>query len=705
MAGTITRSGAGLIKITGGTNGAPVTPADLYAASVAGGWGTVSQAGTSYYVNDHLLIGDGSTATYFKMTDSTVQVGSSAARKGFCVAAGATLQLGNLSSGYGRDGALLVLYLDNVLAATVSAFSPVAPGDQRGTLKIYGSRLVLTFTNAGFDDFAITGAQDWVDSSVGATNGVIYLHANATGTVLRSIPAVTSWLYFYTPNVTLNQVPVAQLPVGILCGSDARITGSDFTGKQLQRYYGARVTLTDCIITDSAIISSSPTSPDQWVYQYFTYSIQCVYGASAVSGASVSLNDSIGVSYSGATDASGASTAATVLCKKMNWDASNVLTTVDVTAKTLRVRKYGYRFVETAQNLTAKTIMPVSLLADVASLPAKATAQAITTVSSLLDLYAVSRLYFETNISTASEFATLSSGVMDFGAYNVVFDTAAAAVFSVAGSTVTVKSAASVASSSDVVSLKTTGAVTIDSGTSPAFTWADSAGTHVTISAPGLPSGARVQIYNTTDGTEVYNGVLSGSGLSLPVTWSANKTIRLRATKLGQLPLEAAGVLASSGLAFLSAMSADAVYTANAVDGAAVTEFAPDPPNLHVDITDGDGITSPQRLYAWMQYYLTTSSGVSSGFFGGLTAADSANYAIDPARVNLKLDNQSASPVLIVGGYLYRTDGTTVIAATSGSIQMDPGRAYTAPGSAAITVPAGERVITMQPGGGWVAHG
>lgn len=235
--------------------------------------------------------------------------------------------------------------------------------------------------------------------------------------------------------------------------------------------------------------------------------------------------------------------------------------------------------------------------------------------------------------------------------------------------------------------------------------YTDPAGTHVTVFAPSLPSGARVQVYNTTDSTEVYNGVPSGAGLSLPVTWTADKTLRLRAAKIGKLPLEATGVLSSGGLAFLSAMADDTVYTANAVDGSTVTEFAPDPPNLQVDITDGDGLTTPQRLYAWMQYYLTTSAGVASGFFGGLTATDTANYAIDPARVDLKLDNQSASPVLIVGGYLYRTDGTTVIAATSGSIQMDPGRAYTAPGSAAITVPAGERVITMQPGGGWVAHG
>jgi hypothetical protein len=44
----------------------------------------------------------------------------------------------------------------------------------------------------------------------------------------------------------------------------------------------------------------------------------------------------------------------------------------------------------------------------------------------------------------------------------------------------------------------------------------------------------------------------------------------------------------------------------------------------------------------------------------------------------LKLDNRSANPVIINGGYLSRDDGTTVIATGSGSIQMDPLKAYLA---------------------------
>ena len=98
------------------------------------------------------------------------------------------------------------------------------------------------------------------------------------------------------------------------------------------------------------------------------------------------------------------------------------------------------------------------------------------------------------------------------------------------------------------------------------------------------------------------------------------------------------------------------------------------------------------------------AAGIASGMFGAITAIDAATYIVDQALANITLDNVQTTPVRITGGYLARKDSTTIIASTSGSIQMDPGKAYVAPISP-ITVPAGERVITVQPAGGWVARG
>jgi len=235
--------------------------------------------------------------------------------------------------------------------------------------------------------------------------------------------------------------------------------------------------------------------------------------------------------------------------------------------------------------------------------------------------------------------------------------------------------------------------------------YTDAAGLHVSISAAAIVSGTRVQLYNVTDSTEIYNGVLASTGLTYATTWAADKTIRLRADHPDYLPLEATGILTASGLTFLSEQAEDTVYIGNGIDGSTVTEFSADGLNIQVDVDDPDGYTLVQRLYAWMQYYQTTSTGIASAFFGAMSASDSANYTIDQDKADILMDNVSASPLMIVGGYLTRRDGTTVIAATSGSIQMDPGRAYVAPGGAAITVPEGERVITMASSGAHYARG
>lgn len=232
--------------------------------------------------------------------------------------------------------------------------------------------------------------------------------------------------------------------------------------------------------------------------------------------------------------------------------------------------------------------------------------------------------------------------------------------------------------------------------------YTDAAGTHVLITAPALVSGSRVQVYDVTAGTELYNGVLAADGLVLAATFASAHTIRLRADHATKLPLQTAGVLSATGLTFLDVQIDDTVYTGNAVDGSTITEFSADGPNIQVDINDLDGITSVQRLYAWMQFYQTTSAGIASSLFGAMSAADAANYVIDQTLVDLKLDNVNASPLRVVGGYLSRKDGSTIIATASNSIQMDPGRAYL-PGGAVSVDPssvsaavwsAGSRTLT-----------
>lgn len=206
--------------------------------------------------------------------------------------------------------------------------------------------------------------------------------------------------------------------------------------------------------------------------------------------------------------------------------------------------------------------------------------------------------------------------------------------------------------------------------------YTDPGGTRAPITAPNLPIGTRVQFYNDTDNVELTNEVLSGAGASTSLYFTGSKTIRLRASKLGSLPIEAFGSMTASGLTFIDEFVTDDVYVAKGIDGSTVTEFSADEPNVQIDSDDPDGTSSVWRCYAWFRYYETSSIGVAGVLFGAATAIDTENLAIDSDRADIQLDNVSAVPLKISDGYMYRTDGATIIAPTSGSIQMDPKKAY-----------------------------
>lgn len=217
------------------------------------------------------------------------------------------------------------------------------------------------------------------------------------------------------------------------------------------------------------------------------------------------------------------------------------------------------------------------------------------------------------------------------------------------------------------------------------------AGVMTTIAVTGLVAGSRIQLVDMSGPTELYNDV-PGTSLTINSNWTTDKTIRLRVGyavgAVAKLPIETSGILSSTGASFLVSQVADTIYNTLAIDGSTCTEFAPDYPNLQIDVSDGDGTTSVQRLYAWSAWAQTSEQGIDL-MFQAVQATDTSNFVIDVDVVDTKLDNVTGSPVIVAGGYLARSDGTTVIASTSGSIHMDPGKAYLtagAPDSVAVAV-------------------
>jgi hypothetical protein len=118
--------------------------ADLYAASVAGGWNVVSKLGdTLYYITAHLIIGDGTTNTIFSGFNESIQFADSALNLG--VKLKAIFQLGEFYNGLPKSGCILRNYASS---ATVSG----APNG--GAWIFYSSSIILAnqyaFNNGGY---------------------------------------------------------------------------------------------------------------------------------------------------------------------------------------------------------------------------------------------------------------------------------------------------------------------------------------------------------------------------------------------------------------------------------------------------------------------------------------------------------------------------------------------------------------------------
>jgi hypothetical protein len=367
---------------------------------------------------------------------------------------------------------------------------------------------------------------------------------------------------------------------------------------------------------------------------------------------------------------------------------------------TLRARRYGYSFLSKSVDYTARTAEPIGLAINAAITETNAaTVAAYTTLETPAKLYDYSQYWLSLAANmTVAETITRSGSLVNMGVYNVTIDATAASVWAVAGNTITIKA------STFTGDMTTTGVITLANGAIFNGARTDANGTVAppkVISITGLTAGSRLRVYNNTTATEVVNQIVAGTSYSATYNegtgYTTGNTLTVTATWVSgtsaKLPYSTQVVVGSSGWSALISQQDDTVYNTNGIDGSAVSEFTPDYPNVQVDISDGDGSTSLNRLYAWFAYTCTTENGIRN-WFGGLVAEDSANFKIVTSLLNLKLDNTSATGVTFTGDLrLYRDDGLTpVVSSTSGggSITLYAGKVYTTIVSTASPVITGD---------------
>jgi hypothetical protein len=262
------------------------------------------------------------------------------------------------------------------------------------------------------------------------------------------------------------------------------------------------------------------------------------------------------------------------------------------------------------------------------------------------------------------------SGIdIDLGVNNLVVDSTASEAFTYDGTTITIKA--------DTFSgnLTTTGTITFSNGAIMLGNYTDVNGTvnqPVTISAIVLAD-TRVQLFNVTTSTEIDNTTEATTSYSFTVNSQATvgNVIRLRLTKKGFIPISINAVFNANGITYLVNQVADEIYGAYGIDGATVTKFEIDIPNLDFDLNVVANFSGAE-LYAWYSNMLTTEDGVRS-FFNAITPIDSANLRLNNTIIDVRLDNQTSSNVFQNDNIrIFRADGTyPVINPTSGGGGID----------------------------------
>ena len=268
---------------------------------------------------------------------------------------------------------------------------------------------------------------------------------------------------------------------------------------------------------------------------------------------------------------------------------------------------------------------------------------------------------FDNYNSEASTLVNRSGNTIDAGSLDVTIDPSAASVFAYSGTSITVKA------STFTGNITTTGTVTQLNGAQVIGTISDSAGVRATRSYAinNIVSGSRLQIYNLTTATELYNDIVNATSYATTYVEAASITegdeIRVRLTyqvgTTAYTPFEAVTAASASGWSVKGAQAIDSIYANTGLDGSTLTMFQADYVNNEVDMVIGQNFTG-QQFYARFCHFVYTEDGIRN-FVGALVAQDEANIMNDVTVLNLFLNNNTNTHIVQADNIrLYKSDGS-----------------------------------------------
>ena len=353
---------------------------------------------------------------------------------------------------------------------------------------------------------------------------------------------------------------------------------------------------------------------------------------------------------------------------------------------TFKFCSYGHSLSSTTQVLKGLGELAVNwvLFDDLVITDTRETTDAYQEIDTPQKFYNRAKAYLVDNYAGETETIVSREGnSIDAGSYDVVVDATASSVFAISGNTLTIKATRFVGN------IATSGTTTLSNDAEVIGTFGSN--TVLPWEVKNIEGTSRVQIYNVTKDAEVVNTkytssdpFIDASGTYTSSQIAVGDTVRLRVTCVvgatALLPVVQTGVATTTGITFQVDQEADAIYNANGVNASQISTFTADYTNspMGIDLSETDEVATVQELYAYLVYAQTTADGVDK-WFNAVRAIDGSNYQIDQTIADIKFQNVGNKAVNIIGGRIFRKDGTSVLYAENGDypITLDTGSLVT----------------------------
>jgi hypothetical protein len=249
-------AGTNTITITAGTEGAMNSLQDVYDASVAGGWGAMSKQGSTQFRFDNevrLVIGDGSTTTWFGDTNKLIEI-SDLAGTGWQIfmekKANANIRFGTVISGKRtKDGCAFYH------SPSGNAFTLIDSNHTSGVIDFFSCAFYVTVT------------------AIYNCTGVRFYNCIAVGD-LRILDNVTLDIYNYSMN---NGYMISQNSTGTY----DKIYGSDITYVTYIGTAAADLTFKNVTVLNNTYVARGYSTAknlyminfdvDTWAFTYSSY--------------------------------------------------------------------------------------------------------------------------------------------------------------------------------------------------------------------------------------------------------------------------------------------------------------------------------------------------------------------------------------------------------------------------------------------------